>query len=518
MDEPLDITKLKYVLYARKSTTDEARQVRSIPDQIKECLEFADRLGLNVVNRRFPIRETRSAKTKNLRPQFTQMLKDIKAGKYDGILVWHPDRLSRNMMEGGEIIDLIDLKIIKDLKFVTHHFENSPSGKMLLGMSFVLSKQYSDELSLKVGRAVRNRFSEGKTSIPKHGYINEGGIYRPDGKNFELICEAWQLRLQEQSLKDIAEYINKGGYGRRVKKDGKIIKLDSKTLSGLFRDSIYYGELVQAHQTVDLRELPGYNFKPAITQEEYNKVQLLTRRRSTPYNTNKLHTFYPFKAIIKCSFCDSNMRVGPSTSGGGKRILYYRCDNPDCKRKKKSIRGKVILDFLYEFFTKNFKLTEEDYCHYYGRLDELSGERRIKLKTHIHSLQGSVVALGEAIRDRSLKIADLNLKGTAKELNEAKIDSDVTEKEQIEAEITNQKTLLTDPDKDRLTLEQFLNLSKKADEIIKSADHVKKDAIMRLIFLNLNVDNQKVLSYQLKPPFDTMLKTRLVTSGRGGQT
>ena len=33
-DQEIDITKLKYVLYARKSTTDEARQVRSIHDQI----------------------------------------------------------------------------------------------------------------------------------------------------------------------------------------------------------------------------------------------------------------------------------------------------------------------------------------------------------------------------------------------------------------------------------------------------------------------------------------------------
>lgn len=514
MDEPLDITKLKYVLYARKSTSDETRQVRSIQDQITDCTLLATQLGLKIVK---ILRETQSAKKPNIRPVFRQMINDIKKGIYNAILAWNPDRLARNMLEGGEIIDLIDQGIIQDLKFKTHYFTKDANGLMLLGMAFVLSKQYSDDLSQKVTRGVRSRFKEGKTSIPKHGYINEGGVYKPDGKNFDLICEAWQLRLQGQSLEYIASYMNKNSFGRKVKKDGKIIKINKKKLSEIFKDSFYYGELVQANQTVDLRELPGYNFKPAITQEEYNKVQLLTRRRSTPYNTNKLHTFYPFKAIIKCGFCDSNMRVGPSTSGGGKRILYYRCDNPDCKRKKKSIRGKVILDFLYEFFTKYFKLTEKDYKHYYEKVDKLTGERRVKLQTQIRSLQGSVAALGEAIRDRSLKIADLSLKGTAKEMNEAEIDKDVAEKEQTEAEVVKLKTLLTDPDKDRLTLKQFLNLSKKADEIIKSADNVKKDVVVRLIFLNLNVDNQKVLSYQLKPPFDTMLKSRLDTSSRGGQ-
>lgn len=168
MDEQeLDFTKLKYVLYARKSTDDPQRQVRSIGDQIFECKQLASRLGLNVIK---VLEETKSAKKPNKRPIFKQMLSDLKKGVYDGILAWNPDRLARNMREGGEIIDMIDEEEIKDLKFVTHHFTKDANGKMLLGMSFVLSKQYSDDLSQKVIRGVRNRFKEGKTPTPKHGY------------------------------------------------------------------------------------------------------------------------------------------------------------------------------------------------------------------------------------------------------------------------------------------------------------------------------------------------------------
>ncbi|MFO0920110.1 MAG: hypothetical protein U0451_00355 [Candidatus Saccharimonadales bacterium] len=36
-DEEIDRKKLRYVLYARKSSTDEGSQVRSLPDQIKVC-------------------------------------------------------------------------------------------------------------------------------------------------------------------------------------------------------------------------------------------------------------------------------------------------------------------------------------------------------------------------------------------------------------------------------------------------------------------------------------------------
>ena len=47
--DEIDITKVRYALYARKSTTDETRQVRSIPDQIKDCQKMATDLGLRVV-------------------------------------------------------------------------------------------------------------------------------------------------------------------------------------------------------------------------------------------------------------------------------------------------------------------------------------------------------------------------------------------------------------------------------------------------------------------------------------
>ncbi len=206
-ENEIDFTKLKYVLYARKSTDDPQRQVRSIPDQIAECMELARRLGLNIVT---TLQEKKSAKKPHQRPIFTQMIKDIKAGVYDAVLAWNPDRLSRNMYEAGMLIDMVDTGIIKDFKYVTHPFERSANGLMLLGMSFVLSKQYSDDLSQKVTRGVRRSFEEGKSPAPKHGYIrDEQGMYQPDGKNFDLICEAWEMRRQGTSLEQIVDYMNK---------------------------------------------------------------------------------------------------------------------------------------------------------------------------------------------------------------------------------------------------------------------------------------------------------------------
>ena len=42
-----------------------------------------------------------------------QMLKDIEKGKYDAILAWHPDRLSRNSLEAGMVVDIVMLTIVQ---------------------------------------------------------------------------------------------------------------------------------------------------------------------------------------------------------------------------------------------------------------------------------------------------------------------------------------------------------------------------------------------------------------------
>lgn len=118
------------------------------------------------------------------------------------------------MKEAGEIIDLIDKGIIRDLKFVSFNFDNNTSGKMLLGIAFVLSKQYSDQLSDDVTRGVKKNIEEGKyINSPKHGYYKDKNQYlRPDGRNFQLIKEAFQKRLEGETIKNIAEFLNEEGY------------------------------------------------------------------------------------------------------------------------------------------------------------------------------------------------------------------------------------------------------------------------------------------------------------------
>ena len=58
------------------------------------------------------------------------------------------------MKEAGEVIDLLDKRVIKDLQFKSFSFSNDTSGKMLLGITFVLSKEYTAKLSAEVTERV----------------------------------------------------------------------------------------------------------------------------------------------------------------------------------------------------------------------------------------------------------------------------------------------------------------------------------------------------------------------------
>ncbi len=156
---------LKYVLYARKSSEEKDKQEHSIEDQISECKKFAKIQGLKIVE---VVTEEKSAKTSNNRPKFLKLIEDFEneTSNYDGIISWHPNRLSRNMLEAGRIIDLLDSGKIQDLKFASFTFNNDSSGKLLLSITFAMAKEYSDNLSTNVIR--------GKESNLERGQIADG--------------------------------------------------------------------------------------------------------------------------------------------------------------------------------------------------------------------------------------------------------------------------------------------------------------------------------------------------------
>src|SRR5829696_3710333 len=144
---------MKYFVYCRKSMEDEDRQVLSLPSQRAELERaFGSNADIQVIG--IILEESRSARIPG-RPVFDEMIRRIKKGEAEGIIAWHPDRLARNSVDGGQIIYMLDTGVLKDLRFPTYTFENTPQGKFMLSIMFTNSKYYSDNLSQNVSRGIR---------------------------------------------------------------------------------------------------------------------------------------------------------------------------------------------------------------------------------------------------------------------------------------------------------------------------------------------------------------------------
>ena len=174
--------KVKYCLYARKSTESEERQVLSIDSQVKEMLQMAERESLEIVAMK---RESHSAKETGQRPVFNEIIEEISQGKYNGILTWAPDRLSRNAGDLGSLVDLMDQKLLTEITTNGQRFINSPNEKFLLMILCSQAKLENDNKSLNVKRGLKSRCEMGlRPGIPPTGYLNEK---RTDRKCYALV-------------------------------------------------------------------------------------------------------------------------------------------------------------------------------------------------------------------------------------------------------------------------------------------------------------------------------------------
>ena len=441
---------LRYVLYVRKSSEDAEAQAKSLPDQIADCKEYANNHGLLLVGE--PIQESKSAKKSGNRPLFSQMLKDIEKGKYAAILAWHPDRLSRNSLEAGKIVDMVDNDTIKDLKFPTLEFTNDSSGKLLLNIMFAMSKQYSEHLSESVQRGVDSNFAQGKSSgVPKWGYIRDEatGLYLPD-ENFPHIRHAWEMIIAGATRSEALAYLRAHNVSRMTKlsrrnKHPRLMVIGDHAMTTIFRDPFYYGVLVQAGHAVDLKQLYP-DFKPVVTEEEFNIVQAQTKDRSRREITyfeplkKERKLFLPFRHLIKCSVCGHLYNTGQKT------------------QKQRKI---------------------DDLAEKYAELDKESPKAvKDKLKKDMADLQNDVVNIDERIK-------------------------------QIEAKIKN-------PEKLRLGLEKFSNSLNTLINRLEKGDLVEKDILVRNMVSNLEIDAQKRVIYRYKSPFNFIFEPEFSTGSPVG--
>jgi DNA invertase Pin-like site-specific DNA recombinase len=311
----------KFFIYARKSTDSEDRQVRSINDQIAELKELAKKENLEIVD---ILVEKQTAK-KPGRPVFAEMLKRIEAGEAEGILAWHPDRLARNSVDGGQIIYLVDTQIIKELKFPTFWFDPTPQGKFMLSIAFGQSKYYIDNLSENIKRGHRQKLKQGLwPQMAPLGYLNnkETKQIYVDKEKAKFIKKAFETYATgKYTLKELRKIIN--GLGLRGRR-GKMLSVSNYQY--LLQNPFYYG-LIRYNG-----EFYEGKHEPIITKKLFDQVQEVMKRKSKPQKADKMK-FFLYRGIFKCGECGYSITADKKIKPSGKKYIYYYCTrkNPNHK-------------------------------------------------------------------------------------------------------------------------------------------------------------------------------------------
>ena len=314
--------KIKYLLYARKSTESEERQVLSIDSQIQEMLRAAEKDNMEIVDIR---RESHSAKDSGQRPVFNEILNDLKIGKFNGILTWAPDRLSRNAGDLGSLVDLMDQGLLTEIRTNGQRFANNPNEKFLLMILCSQAKLENDNKSINVKRGLRTRCEMGwRPGTALTGYLNEK---RTDRK-CQVLVDLERAPIVKQMFEKVG---NDHWSGSRLYHWLKFeINFKTRGNKNLSRGNLY--RILQNSFYHGVFEYPGdsgnfYNGKhePLITKELFDRVQEQLTRNPMNRETRE----FAFTRLMVCGTCGSGIsaceKYKKLKNGTVSKYIYYGC-------------------------------------------------------------------------------------------------------------------------------------------------------------------------------------------------
>lgn len=363
------------------------REGRSIEDQQREAWALAHRLELDIVGE-FTEAQTAS---KPGRPVFAEMLKRIEKGEADAILAWEPNRLARNSIDGGQVLYMLDRKILRHLCFVNYHFTNDSHGMFGLYMAFAQSKYYTDNLSENVRRGLRQRIERGiYPGKAKRGYFNDPKAHEilPDPETFDLV----QLMFKEYatdaiSLRELGLKMYPLGLTNRI---GNALSASQVQL--MLTDPFYYGAFLYNG------ELYNGNHKPAVTKTLWDMVQAKMRSRGKPKTYKKHQKFYAFRGFMSCAGCGRSV-----TAETQKGHNYYHCTKRTVEGcNQPFLREENLASQLNEVMNQ-VALPDEWIERMLAEIEKLEKKKESRIKARLAKLNDEL----NVIQSRLSRLADL---------------------------------------------------------------------------------------------------------------
>ncbi|MFC1700376.1 recombinase family protein [Patescibacteria group bacterium] len=479
----------KYIAYYRKSTDTEDKQVLSLEGQKEVVKDFADRNSITIIAE---FEESYTAK-KPGRPVFNQVVAMLESKNYDGIVSYKADRLTRNYVDLGVIMTLLESGVeIWDCLF--GHYTNDANGKMMLGLNTVMAKRKIDDLSEDTKRGMKQKVEMGWfPGWAPTGYINDKleKTIRIDQKTVPYIKRAFDLMASgKHSLSDIVTTINNEGYisrvGRKTERSSLHVVLTNPFYYGFFR---WNGNLHKGKH------------KPLIDKETFDKAQAALNSRNTlPIRMSRID--FKYRGLLKCFECGCTITAERHTkkmdNGNIHKYTYYRCTKAKGKCSQPYITEEELEVQLSEVF-KPIKIKKQTAEQVIDKLGELYENDKSYQEKVERNLERKLVSLGEEKKKLYRKMVNDKMADTMFEELKKDVEEEITSVEKKLKDIASHSKNWLDQSS------ELIKLCHTAHKLFLSGNIDQKKALLRSVSSELYLKDGKV-DVTYKNPFDVIAK------------
>ena len=327
-------------VYIRVSTEDQAREGFSLGEQEEKLLQLCKFKELDVykVYKDAGI----SAKDMEHRPQFQEMLKDMKEGKLNYIVAYKLDRITRSVRDLEELISVLEQYncfLLCDRDDVN---TSTANGRFFVRMLTVLS-----QLEIEI---VSERTKFGLNGAIKSGHIpgqRPFGYKSAEDKRMVIdnatrpyVEKIFDMYLEGKSFQQIANYFKENKiFPKKNWKDTTIQKIiDNKIYMGDYEQYKRIGKQENLEPIIYMNVV-----EPIISRAKWEECQRQKERNQRTYTRDRVYTFFQ---RLKCPNCGKIMKC--KGSGGTKRkYMYYTCEHCHINFTEDHVEH-LLRDFIYD--------------------------------------------------------------------------------------------------------------------------------------------------------------------------
>ena len=147
----------KAVLYLRYSSENQTEN--SIEGQRRECEAYAKAKGIQILGEYVDRAKTGMSDD---RPDFQRMTRDSETKSFGNVIVWKSDRFARDMADAINYQRKLMDNGVRILSVTEPNLEG-PIATLMNSISLGMNQYYSEELSVKVKRGVKENVINGKS-------------------------------------------------------------------------------------------------------------------------------------------------------------------------------------------------------------------------------------------------------------------------------------------------------------------------------------------------------------------